>query len=310
MTVAFGLRYERMLDAILQYARLTGRLYAGGGAPAIVYSKERTGSVAAFHSLKAAGIPVIATHYLDRAKIVEGKLAGSARWAARHVVSRGRRAKFITLVRNPIDNMLSTFARQEFVENRRAAGRSLADLSIVDHAELAERFLQDYLGRGKYLRELSWFDSELRVALGIDVFDYPFDKTRGIGRIDAGPFELLLLRTEMPDETKAAAIAEFLGVPSFAMCERQNAVEGAPGLAGDKSAYRAHYSEFKRRVTLPPRHWDAIANSKLASHFLTDGELKASRAGWTKSDANAGPHSHQTTAAAASASSTWESSET
>lgn len=216
-----------MLHAILQYARLTGRLYAGGGAPAIVYSKERTGSVAVFHSLRAAGVPVIATHYLDRAKIAEGKLAGSARWASRHVVSRGRIAKFITLVRNTIDNMLSTFARQEFVDKRRGAGKSLADSLTVDHAEPAERFLHEYLGQEQYLRELGWFDSELKVALGIDVFNYPFNRTKGIGRIAAGPFELLLLRTEMSDENKAAAIAEFLGVPSFALCERQSAVERA-----------------------------------------------------------------------------------
>lgn len=288
-----------MLHAILQYARLTGRLYAGGGAPAIVYSKERTGSVAVLHSLRAAGVPVIATHYLDPGKIAEGKLAGSARWASRHVVSRGRKAKFITLVRNPIDNMLSTFARQEFVDRRRGAGESLANLQNVDHAEVAERFFRDYLEQEKYLRELSWFDSELKVALGIDVFDYPFDKTKGIGRIAAGAFELLVLRTEMPDETKAAEIAGFIGVPSFPMRERQSFAEGAPGLAGNKSAYSAHYSEFKRRVTIPPRHWDAIANSKLARHFLRDGELEASRGGWTKSDANAGPHRHQTTIVAA-----------
>lgn len=299
-----------MLHALLQYARLTGRLYAGDGAPTIVYSKERTGSVAVYHSLRGARVPAIATHYLDPAKIVEGKLSGSARWASRHVVLPQRRAKFITLVRNPIDNLLSTFARYEFVDKRREAGQSLAYSPEVDYASLAEHFERSYLDQEDYLRELNWFDAELKVALGIDVFDYPFDIAAGTGRIVAGPFELLILRTELPDEAKAAAIAEFLQRSRLEMRDRPGAAEGVPGLAGDRSAYGAHYREFKRRVSIPQRHWDVIAGSKVARHFLSGGELEASRAKWaTNPNANESTRGHQTLTAT-SATLTLESSET
>ncbi|WP_428308135.1 putative capsular polysaccharide synthesis family protein [Lacipirellula sp.] len=269
-----------MLRSLLKYAQLSSRLYLTGRAPTIVYSKERTGSVALYHALHSAGTHAIATHYLDPAKIAEGKLSGSARWASRHVVAPRKPAKFISLIRNPIDNLLSTFARQEFIDKPTAEGRSLAAALNVSAAELTDRFQRQYLDGGEYRRELNWFDSELKVALGIDVFAYPFDKTLGYGRIAAGGFELLLLRTELPDEAKAAAVAEFLGLSGFQIDGRPAGATGKPGVAGEHSAYRQHYSELKKQVWVPPQHWDAIADSKLVKHFIGDRELSASRAKW------------------------------
>jgi len=265
-----------MIHAITRYLSLSTRLYLKGEAPVIVYSKERTGSVALHDSLVAAGVPAIATHYLDPAKLVDGKLSGSARWASKHVVQPRRRAKFITLVRNPVDNLLSTFARSEFVDKPRDQGLSLDAALDVTPDELDALFRR-YLDDGKLRRELEWFDSEFRVALGIDVFAHPFDATLGFDRITSGPFDVLILRTELSDDDKAAAVARFLELPQFAMAHGPVTVSDAPGVAGEQADYREQYRELKRRAVIPRPHWDAIASSKVARHFITDGELARSR---------------------------------
>lgn len=267
-----------MIRSLARYVRLNARLYLKGEAPIVVYSKERTGSVALFKSLVAGGVPAIATHYLDPAKIADGKLSGSAQWASKHVVQPRRRAKFITLVRNPIDNLLSTFARNEFVDKPRARGLSTETALGVSPEELVNRFHRHYLGGGEYRRELDWFESEFQVALGIDPFAHSFNTALGYGRIADGPFEILVLRTELSDEVKAAAVADFLGLTDFAMSHAPSTVSNAPGASGDSAEYQEHYRQLKRHAVIPQRHWDVIADSKVARHFIDERGLAESRA--------------------------------
>lgn len=264
-----------MMHAIARYLSLSARLYLKGEAPVIVYSKERTGSVALHNSLIAAGVPAIATHYLDPAKVGEGKLSGSAQWTSKHVVQPRRRARFITLVRDPVDNLLSTFARNEFVDKPRARGLSPDAALDVTPDELDARFRR-YLEEELH-RELEWFDSEFRVALGIDVFAHPFNAVIGFDRITSGPFDVLILRTELRDRDKATAVAWFLELPQFAMTHGLVTVSDAPGVSGEQADYREQYRELKRRAVIPRPHWEAIVGSKVARHFIADGELTQSR---------------------------------
>lgn len=272
---------EAMFNSVARYIRLSSRLYLRGAAPTIVYSKERTGSVALYQSLAAAGHAVIATHYLDPAKIGEGKLSGSARWASKHVVQPRRKAKFITLVRNPVENILSTFARGVFVDKALPDGTPIKSPLEQSIDQLIALFQDEYLGSGAYLRELDWFETEYQRALGIDVFSSPFDKSIGYGRVAHDTFEGLILRTELADDAKAKVVAEFLGIAPFSMLSRGEATQGkaagAPGMSGDNSPYRDHYRELKRRATIPEGQWNSIVQSKLATHFFDADELIKAR---------------------------------
>lgn len=267
-----------MIRSLVRYLRLNAHLYLKGEAPVVVYSKERTGSVALYNSLVAAKVPAIATHYLDPAKIGEGKLSGSAQWASKHIVQPRRRAKFITLIRNPIDNLLSTFARNEFVEKPRARRLSAEAALDVSPDELVNRFHRQYLDGGEYRRELDWFETEFQVALGIDPFTHSFNTALGYGRMAGGPFEVLALRTELSDDVKATAVADFLGLSGFAMSHGPITVSKAPGVNGDNADYREHYRQLKRRAFIPQHHWDVIVGSKAVRHFIDECELAESRA--------------------------------
>ena len=94
---------------------------------------------------------------------------------------------------------------------------------------------------------------------------------------ERGPFDVLILRTELSDRDKAAAVARFLELPQFAMARGPATVSDAPGVAGEQADYREQYRELKRRAVIPWPHWDAIAGSKVARHFIAAGELAHSR---------------------------------
>lgn len=240
--------------------------------PTIVYSMERTGTVAMHESLRACGAFTLATHYLSRDSEAKGRLSGSARWAARHVVRPGRPARFVTLVRNPVENILSVFARRAL-----ATARSPADQADADPAQ---RFASEYLDSGAFTGQLTWFESEFSAALGIDVYAQPFNKEQGCVVLRRGPFEALIIRTELGDERKSDAIAGFIGRPGFSMvsAETVGARSGtAPGTPGDRSAYADKYRSLKAGVIIPDHHWNTIINSKFTRHFFTAEEIEASR---------------------------------
>ena len=147
--------------------------------PVIVYSMQRTGTVAIFRSLTSHGEFALATHCLDQAKINTGCLSGSAKWACKHIITPRKKAKIISLVRNPIDNMMSVFARTQLASNTSGPNLGENDLSSLLSEDLVQRFIAEYFQSDRYLHQLEWFDSEFKAALGIDAYDYPFDKQQG-----------------------------------------------------------------------------------------------------------------------------------
>jgi len=83
---------------------------------------------------------------------------------------------------------------------------------------------------------------------------------------------LLVLKCELDDRSKSAAIAEFLGLNDFQIV-RSN-------VTSDK-AYAAQYAEFKRRVRVPPALLERMYASKYARFFYSDEERARYRAQWS-----------------------------
>ena len=81
--------------------------------PTLVYSVERSGSVALLHSLQTHGVFAIGAHYLSPDKLTQ-HYSGAASWASKYIINKKKPVKVITMVRSPIDNMLSTFAREYY----------------------------------------------------------------------------------------------------------------------------------------------------------------------------------------------------
>lgn len=270
------------MHALRRYISLMSGYYLRGRTPIIVYSLERTGSTLVYESLRRHGELAVVTHGLD----VSGtsRISGSARWALRHVVPGSRRYRVISLIRNPVDNMLSTFAR--FCHDRVVLETGNPAASAGDIAPL---FGPHYLEKRGYDHQLTWFDEHLLKNLGIDVYAHAFDKDRRFGRIQTGRCDVLLLRTELEDEAKARLIGEFIEDDTFRMTREVEYVRRnfeASGKPGEQSAYAESYKALKRSAEIPDDHWASIRSSKYARHFFDADELERSRARYVRARAN------------------------
>lgn len=255
---------------------LNANYYLRRRTPTFVYSMERSGSVALLGSLKAHGVFVIGAHYLDPEKLATRRTSGSARWAIRHIISKRKPAKIISLVRRPIENMLSTFARSEYGERRvQRTGASNEEVQS-DRERLSAEFCRNYLDAGRHLRLLEWFTTEYQAALRIDVFKHPFDKESGFARFREGPYDVLIVRTELPDAQKSELVADFVGIAALDLSRTVSVSDDRrrlpPGSPGDQTDYAATYEALKQGVVIPQKYLDAIVDSRYVQYFFTQGE--------------------------------------
>jgi len=212
--------FKRFLELNINY-------FLRGRVPTLVYSMQRSGSIALFRSLSSHGDFAIGLHQMNP----KLRQSGSTKWAYKHLIFNPKPVKIISLVRNPIESMLSIYARSEFpkdLANQRIAGPN-AD-------EFSQRFKTDFLEKHRHLYPLEWFESEFKTTLGIDAYDTPFEKEKGSVQIQKGPFDVLILRTELDDAQKSHLVSEFLGMPEFKMLKAgENLKTGndmAPGMPG------------------------------------------------------------------------------
>lgn len=250
--------------------------------PVLIYSMERTGSVVMFSSLNSHGVFVIGSHYLDPTRITAPRLSGSALWAWKHLITKRRPAKVISLVRSPLENMLSTFARSDYGEREARQSGVASQAAPLSPDQLSDDFRRTYLETDRYLKPLGWFTTEFQPTLGINVYEHPFDSQNGYCRIRQEPYDVLILRTEMPDDQKAKLVAEFVGLPSLEMTRPGAASEKRgrlpSGKPGDKTYYAAKYKALKQNLVIPQAYLDAIVDSPHVKHFFTQEERDEMRA--------------------------------
>jgi hypothetical protein len=278
-------RFGRILSLLTNY-------YVLRRTPTFVYSMRRTGTVSLLNSIKASNVFVIGTHNLYPDLSPEIRVSGSGRWAMEKIIRPRKPAKFISLVRNPFATMASVFAKTSFDA---AIARGEADEYARQQRsaeELGQQFIADYLESGRYREQLDWFDVEYKPALGIDVYQYPFDKQQGFVRIDEGPYSALILKTELDDASKAEIVGDFLGLPDFQMLPADEVTYTTyqtgftPGMPATQAPYSAEYERLKSGLTIPDKYWENMVNAPFTQHFLTAEEIAASRAKYAGSPSN------------------------
>ena len=242
--------------------------------PVVVYQMGKVGSTSVLLSLKRHGVaPLYKVHFMNPENFGDSpaiRRGGSepvhivtGRKVYREIVVPRKRAKFITLVRDPVATNVSGFL-QVFEQ---LAGRSLAE-SGYSLEELGEFFLREY----PHHLPLTWMETEVGRILGIDVYAEPFDRARGHVRLGSGAQELLVLRCELDDAVKQAALAGFLGLGSFKIT-RAN--------VGAEKDYASVYGRFRESVRLPDSYLEWMYTSRYARHFYAPREIERFRAYWT-----------------------------
>jgi hypothetical protein len=179
------------------------------------------------------------------------------------VIVKERPLKVISLTREPIGRNVSAF----FQNFDRDTGVPYAK-SAFSIEELKAIFLLNY----KHEIPLVWFDNNIRVNFGIDVFATQFSES-GIATYANNNIELLIMRLEVADDEKNKAIGSFLGLDHFQL-QRTN--------VGEEKEYSTTYNEFKRKVRFSSDYIDKMCNSKYFNHFYSQETINAVRTKWSK----------------------------
>ncbi|MCR9129324.1 MAG: putative capsular polysaccharide synthesis family protein [Alphaproteobacteria bacterium] len=184
----------------------------------------------------------------------------------REIIDTGEKALVISFIREPLTRNMSAFFM-----NR-------VDKKGVDDKS-PEGMRRAFLKRYPHFVPLEWYHREFNKSLGINVFDHAFDPQVGYRILETDRFRILLLRTEMTNEAKGAALSDFLGVP----------VEMEVYKKSDKYELKEEtnelYREFKKEVKFRKGFLDYLYDSEYARHFMSESEIEEIRGRWQSDDA-------------------------
>ena len=179
------------------------------------------------------------------------------------LIQHRRRLRAITLVRDPIARNISWY-----FENL----PDIWDEPAAYETQTLSRLIEVYLDVFDHEEALSWFDDEIQQAYGIDVYARPFAHDQGWQTYRRGPYELLALRTDLNDQKKAHAIAEYLNLSSVVIPLRNTSAQ---------RPYADVYTEFSRMVRHDESHLDRMYSSLFVQHFFAPEEVVAMRQRWS-----------------------------
>ena len=244
-------------------------LYIKKALPVIIYTSGRVGSMALFRSLDARGVLVFHVHCLNPVKLKTKNYPGSWSWAYRHIVAGGKPARIISVVRDPVDLMISDF----FPKLKRMVQRQRA-YETCSVEELCTLFTTQYFEEKRHNRILGWFETEMRTALGLDVYAHDFSAQDGYGTFRQEPWNVLIIKTELDDKRKAALVGDFLGLKDFILFRSNTSAT---------KEYAQAYAQFRHELVIPPALLDIIYSSPYARHFYTPREIETKYRYWETS---------------------------
>jgi hypothetical protein len=184
--------------------------------------------------------------------------------AVREVLQRAEERVFIiTTVRDPIARNISAF----FQNFERETGSCDTEAYRFSVQSLIELFLEKF----PHDTPLKWFDNNLKVSTGIDVFEYNFPPV-GVQMIRRGNVDLLLMKSEIPDWLKESAIEQVLGLDQFRL-KAEN--------VGHQKCYAKTYRDFLHTFVAPDWYVQKMYGSRLFQHFYS-AQRETLTALWTR----------------------------
>ena len=266
-----------------QYREEVRRCVESGSTPVFVYQMAKVGSSTVTWALREIeGLHVFQVHLLhpDNLRRLNARLRRRGRWIARlqsdmdargrvlygGLIEPGKRAKVITLVREPLGRNCSFYFQNLDILWGVADAHENVEMS---------RLVGECLERFDHRRCLSWFDEEFKPVLGVDVYAHPFPHDAGHVRIDACRYDILVMRSDLEDSLKKECLEKFLGVEGLSL---------APKNVGSQKPYAKAYRKFLDALELPKEHVDEMLGSKYARHFFAPEELAEIRAKWLREE--------------------------
>lgn len=119
--------------------------------------------------------------------------------------------------------------------------------------------------------EFIWYMREFQNVLDINIYEYPFDKTRGYSIIEKNGISLLLLKMEKLNELDQI-IGDFLEIENFKL-EKYNMAEN--------KSYKYAYQNYLENVKFPSDFFEYYySDNKYMDYFYTEEEKNVFRERW------------------------------
>lgn len=175
-------------------------------------------------------------------------------------IKEGKPLKVITSVREPVARNIS----QMFFDLPVMLGSVEAITNTRKQEEAFTEIFEDmYYRMIDHDFILNWFELELKRALGIDIYEYGFDKKKGYMIIEKGNIQLLVLKLEKLDSCEGI-IGEFIGSKKFKLIKEKSS---------DDYWYKQLYDTFKKKFVPNKEHLQKMYESRFMKYFYTDEEI-------------------------------------
>jgi len=285
----FGVSLEdiRIVRFTSDQAKLEDQFMKDGDI--FVYTMPKVGTNSFYNSLRQYGMRKIFTHSLypspvkARDILPDGEPTAASfvfkvNWIMRidaaHVKTylqkylHRQKLLVITGVRNPLDRILSSFF-QEFDGAYQDGVRA-----IPSHPDSLYPEITDYVMRN--FTSEDWFNCELKSNLQIDVYQHPFDCSKGYQIIEENKVRLLIIRIENLDNVWEKAIIEWLG-------KKRPSGMDLPLLKANETSKKGIadlYKEVKSSIKFDPKLIEDIYSTQYAKHFYSQEELERFKQKW------------------------------
>jgi len=242
-----------------------------GYEPVIVYQMAKVGSSAVVDALARHRLPVFHVHRMNPEHLIQlreerrrlgweiGPIPPHDQLGMllhRKVIRRGRRARVVTIVREPIArNLSSYFEYLDAIWHTRDAHQS------IPVEELCRGFVERFI----HTEPLTWFEDEMLPVLGIDVYERPFPEA-GHEVIRTERVDVLILKCESSDEVKSAALSRFLGIDGIVVRRSNETLSKTKGAA---------FQRFRQTIRLSHSYVDDMLSARYSRHFYSEAERRS-----------------------------------
>lgn len=249
----------------------------------LVYQNGKVGSLTVSESIQTAGVNtahlhrvffekdivgelILGKNYIDFRKNSEIFLDAFSQY--RELVKEElKHKKIITMVRDPIAVDLSTVFQW--------IGMGIADRYFAEGLRQGKDFARIVLELMLYIknRMFDWFETELREAIDINIFEYPFEQEEGYSIISKEDVEVLIIKTEnlslMTD-----VIKRFTGIEQLEIINKN---------VGEKKDYSHIYKEVLKKLKLPREYVEQYyVENPYMDYFYTKEEKRTFYDRWIK----------------------------
>ena len=272
-------RVRAALDPLVK-RRYLAREARRPGRPIVVLTPGKAGSTAIEASVAAhlPDRPIYKVHWLSPAQLARAEAGYEIRHEhilashhlRRHLPTPAEPWDVVVPVREPVARNVAAF-----FQTGERFGHTLDD---------PRRAVEELLAWGQWRALLTWFDTEVRDTIGVDVFAHPFDPGRGWQVIETPAVRMLILRHEDLDRAPAA-LTDFLGV---------DVPELVRANVGARKPYASGYERFRREATFPGPALDEVYGSRFARHLYTEAEIDRFRARWSAAGGQPGSDAART----------------